>query len=146
MTAKLKKKADTTSITSSIKDSTRDIWLAGLGAFAKAQQEGGKIFNGLVEEGTKLESSAKKDLGESYDSAKSGVDGKVTGIKNKVSTQWDKVEKVFEDRVARALSRLGVPTQSDIKALSDMVASLTEEVRELNAAKAKLVSKAKKAA
>ena len=38
-------------LTSTIKESTQQIWLAGLGAYAKAQEEGGKIFEALVQEG-----------------------------------------------------------------------------------------------
>ena len=38
-----------------MKQSAQQIWQAGLGAFAKAQQEGGKVFESLVKEGSKLQ-------------------------------------------------------------------------------------------
>ena len=39
-------------LSSAVKDSAQQIWLAGLGAFAKAQEEGSKVFDALVKEGS----------------------------------------------------------------------------------------------
>ena len=44
---------------------------------------------------------------------------------------WDKLEKVFEDRVARALSKLGVYTQNDVQRLAARVDDLAEAVNKL---------------
>ncbi len=106
-----------------VKDSAQQIWLAGLGAFAKAQAEGMKAFNSLVKEGETLQSRTSKVAGE-----------KVAEAAAKASGTWDKIEQVFEDRVARSLSRLGVPTKKDIETLSRRVAELTEVVQNLNGA------------
>ncbi|HEX6829199.1 MAG TPA: phasin family protein, partial [Burkholderiales bacterium] len=38
-----------------VKESGHEIWLAGLGAFSKAQEEGGKVFEALVKEGVTLQ-------------------------------------------------------------------------------------------
>ena len=104
-----------------VKDSAQQIWLAGLGAFAKAQAEGMKAFSSLVKEGESIQSRTTKVAGE-----------KVAEAAAKASGTWDKLEQVFEDRVARSLSSLGVPTKKDIETLSKRVAELTEVAQNLN--------------
>ncbi|MBV6474773.1 MAG: phasin family protein [Rhodocyclaceae bacterium] len=107
-----------------VKDSAQQIWLAGLGAFVKAQAEGMKAFNTLVKEGETLQSRTSKV-----------ASAKVAEAAAKASGTWDKLEQVFEDRVARSLSSLGVPTKKDIETLSKRVAELTEVVQSLNGGK-----------
>ncbi|MBE7421871.1 MAG: phasin family protein [Zoogloeaceae bacterium] len=110
--------------TQTVKDSAQQIWLAGLGAFVKAQAEGMKAFNTLVKEGETLQSRTSKV-----------ASAKVAEAAAKASGTWDKLEQVFEDRVARSLSSLGVPTKKDIETLSRRVAELTEVVQSLNGGK-----------
>jgi len=107
-----------------VKDSAQQIWLAGLGAFVKAQAEGMKAFNSLVKEGETLQSRTSK-----------AASARVAEAAAKASGTWDKLEQVFEDRVARSLSSLGVPTKKDIETLSKRVAELTDVVQKLNGAK-----------
>ena len=107
-----------------VKDSAQQIWLAGLGAFVKAQAEGMKAFNTLVKEGETLQSRTSKV-----------ASARVAEAAAKASGTWDKLEQVFEDRVARSLSSLGVPTKKDIETLSKRVAELTEVVQKLNGEK-----------
>ena len=45
-----------------IKESVHRIWLAGLGALAAAEEEGGKIFSRLVERGRDVESKGKVEV------------------------------------------------------------------------------------
>ncbi|HUN92615.1 MAG TPA: phasin family protein [Burkholderiaceae bacterium] len=106
-----------------VRDSAHQIWLAGLGAFAKAQSEGGKMFETLVKEGQAIQDRTRK-----------AADLKVAEVRAKTTGTWDKLEKVFEDRVARALHSLSVPTRQDIDALSERVAELTEVTKKLSAA------------
>ncbi|CAG0988220.1 hypothetical protein RHDC1_02232 [Rhodocyclaceae bacterium] len=116
-----------------VRESAQQIWLAGLGAFAKAQARGTKfqaesarIFDALVREGEARQSFVRKVTGK-----------KVAEAAAKASGTWDKLEQVFEDRVARSLSSLGVPTKKDIESLSKRVTELTEVVQGLNGGKAK---------
>mgnify|MGYP000914757180 CR=1 FL=1 len=104
----------------SIRASANMIWLAGLGAFAKAQEEGSKVFDALVKEGEQVQKRASKS-----------ADQTMTEIKERASGTWDKLEQVFEDRVARALHSLNVPTKTDLNALSKRVAELTEVAERL---------------
>ena len=128
MAKKLKKLAgesDDSELASTIRDSANNIWLAGLGAFVKAQEEGEKVFEALVKEGTAVQKRAKKT-----------ADAKMTEMNERASTTWDKLEQVFEDRVARAIHGLNVPTKRDIDALSKRVSELTTVVEGLSAPKA----------
>ncbi len=125
MTSKRKPPADETSdgeLAAAIRESAHNIWLAGLGAFAMAQEEGEKLFDTLVKEGETLQRRAKK-----------AADAKVAEMNETAGTTWDKLEQVFEDRVARALHSLSVPTKQDIDALSERVAELTKVVKKLSA-------------
>jgi poly(hydroxyalkanoate) granule-associated protein len=114
-----------------VKDSAQQIWLAGMGAFAKTQEEGTKVFEALVSEGMKLQ---KKTQGMAEDKL-SEVTGKMSAMAGTVSAKagqnWDKLEAIFEARTAKALNKLGVPTAKDVQ-------SLTARVDELAAAVAKL--------
>jgi poly(hydroxyalkanoate) granule-associated protein len=105
-----------------IRESANQIWLAGLGAFAKAQQEGVKMFEALVEEGEKVQEKTK-----------TVADERLTEMRAKATGTWDKLEQVFEDRVARALHSLSVPSRQDIDALTKRVAELTEIAKKLSA-------------
>ncbi len=128
MVQKLKKLAAESSdsdLSATIRDSASNIWLAGLGAFVKAQEEGGKVFEALVKEGEKFQTRAKKV-----------ADDKVIEMNERASSTWDKLEQVFEDRVARALHSLNVPSRKDIDTLSKRVEKLTALVEELSAGKA----------
>jgi poly(hydroxyalkanoate) granule-associated protein len=107
-----------------VKDSAQQIWLAGLGAFAKAQGEGGKVFDTLIKEGVSLQkktqAAAEEKLGD--------VAGKMTAmageVGSKANAQWDKLETIFEERTARALGKLGVPNAKALAALEARVAAL----------------------
>ncbi len=107
-----------------VMDSAHQIWLAGLGAFAKTQEEGGKFFDSLVKEGREIENRSKQAANDT-----------VQDIKGKASGTLDRLEQVFEDRVSRALGRLGIPTNDDIQALSKRFEELTESVEALAQAK-----------
>ncbi|MDS4016479.1 MAG: phasin family protein [Candidatus Accumulibacter sp.] len=122
-----------------VKESAQQIWLAGLGAFAKAQEEGGKVFDALVKEGESIQARTRKM-----------TDEKVAQVAGKAAGTWDRLEQVFEDRVARALGSLGVPTKQDIDKLSKRVVELSAAVQALTegkpAARAPARSAAKPAA
>jgi len=125
--------SDNTELAQAVRDSAKEIWLAGLGAFAKAQEEGQKVFSTLVKEGSSLQKKTRHFT----EGKMSEVAGNVSKASEKVSKQaagtWDKLEQIFEDRVARALASLGVPSGKDIAALSARVEALTQQVQRLNA-------------
>ena len=64
------------------------------------------------------------------------VSGKITEATSKAAGAWDRLETVFEDRVGRAVGRLGVPTKADIAKLTQRVEELTKQVQKMNSGKA----------
>jgi poly(hydroxyalkanoate) granule-associated protein len=103
------------------------VWLAGLGAFAKVGEEGGKLFEMLVKEGEKLEERTREAAED-----KLAVVRKKTGeTRGSVVDAWDKVEQLFEDRLARVLGRLGIPGRDDLVELNQRMDTLRERIDEL---------------
>lgn len=116
-------------LSSTVKDSAQQIWLAGLGAFAKAQEEGGKVFDALVKEGLSIQRKTQSVAEEKITEATSKMTTMATDITSKASGQWDKLENIFEDRVAKALNKLGVPSAKDVAALSARVDALSKQIQ-----------------
>ena len=112
-------------------ESSRQIWLAGLGAFSRAQAEGGKLFEALVQQGQALEARTRQAASETATAAREAAQAKAKEMQAKAGGTWDNLEQVFEDRVARALSRLGVHTHNDVARLAERVDALSEAVNEL---------------
>jgi poly(hydroxyalkanoate) granule-associated protein len=180
---KLKKKVQRTPAVSKaanpVIDSAREIWLAGLGAFSVAQQEGEKaldqgtkMFDKLVAEGSKLEKRARKDVEGAFDDIRGEIESRVDGVRGDIESRvegfrsdvesrvkgmrgevesrfggvkgqtdsvrkqatenWDKLENIFEDRVARVLASLGIPTRDDVNGLSERVQKLARQVEALD--------------
>jgi poly(hydroxyalkanoate) granule-associated protein len=123
--------ASTSPLSSSVKDSAQQIWLAGLGAFSKAQEEGGKVFDALVKEGVSIQRKTQSVAEEKLSEASSRMSSMANDIGSKASGQWDKLEGIFEDRVAKALAKLGVPSAKDVAALTARVEALNKSVLKL---------------
>ena len=137
--------AQTQALGKGIMESAQQIWLAGLGAFAKAQAEGGKLFETLVKEGGAIERKTRQFTGSKVHEVRGAVESGVGAARQRATDTWDRLEKVFEDRVSRSLSRLGVPGRQDLDALAARVEELARAVRQLNgdpAPKAKAKAKA----
>jgi poly(hydroxyalkanoate) granule-associated protein len=118
-----------------IRESAQQIWLAGLGAFAKAQEEGVKVFDALVREGKTLESRTRRFAGARVGAMTNPLAKAAGHASARATATWDKLEQVFEDRVARALNKLGVPTNRDIQNLAKRVEELTVSVQKLGGGK-----------
>lgn len=114
-----------------ILDSSHQIWLAGLGAFAKAQGGGMKVFETLVKQGEGLEAKTRAAATQTAETARDAAKAKAKEMQAIAGDTWDKLEQVFEKRVARALGRLGVYSAADVKELSKRVDALSEAVNAL---------------
>lgn len=113
-----------------VRESAHEIWLAGLGAFNKAQEEGGKMFDALVQEGLAMQRKAQATAEAKFSEATQKVSTLAQELGGRATGQWDKLESLFEERVARALDRLGIPSAREVKVLS---ARLTELEAQLQA-------------
>jgi poly(hydroxyalkanoate) granule-associated protein len=118
-------------ISKAVLESSHQIWLAGLGAFAKAQQGGKQVFDMLVKQGEILEAKTRSAASQTADAAREAAKAKAKEMQIMAGGTWDKLEQVFEDRVSRALARLGVYTSSDVERLSERVNELSEAVNAL---------------
>ena len=116
----------------SVKDSAQQIWQAGLGAFTKAQAEGSKAFEALVKEGITIQRKTQAAAEEKLTEATSRMSNMATDISSKAAGQWDKLENIFEERVAKALNKLGVPSAKDISALIARIDELNKSVQKLS--------------
>ena len=110
-----------------VTQSAQKIWLAGLGAFARARTEGDKLFDLLVEQGQAIRSKSGKAADQALKNVRSQAEDTLSTAQGK----WDKLEQVFEDRVSRSLNRLGVLTSKDVDELARQVSDLNDSVRAL---------------
>jgi len=122
-------------LSGAIKESAHEIWLAGLGAFAKAQEEGQKVFKALVREGSSLQQRTVKvtedkmgDVSGRVNDVTSKVTQVAADLQKQATGTWDKLEGVFEKRVERALERLRVPTKKEVNALAERVEELGQNM------------------
>lgn len=113
----------------SLVESAQQIWMAGVGAFTRAQGEGSKLFEALVAEGMNIEKTTRKLATGRVDAVRDAMEDRVGVVRDRASDTWDRLEKVFEDRVQRALNRLGIPGREDLSELSSRVDALTAQLR-----------------
>ena len=116
-----------------VKDSAQQIWLAGLGAFAKMQQEGSKAFEALVKDGAGMQKKTQQAAEETLNQAQTRMAGFASEFGTKAAGQWGKLENIFEERVARALEKLGTPTAADMAALQARVDALEAQLKKQHA-------------
>jgi poly(hydroxyalkanoate) granule-associated protein len=153
MKKKVQAKPAASNFAAPVVDSAREIWLAGLGAFSVAQNEGGKLieqgnklFDKLVSEGKKLEKTTRGVAGTAVGDIKGEVESKVGAVRKQAVDNWDKLEGIFEDRVARVLGQLGVPTADEVNKLSERVQTLSRKVTAMSGTKVSKAAKPRKAA
>ena len=140
---------DPSAMTDAMKEQAQQIWLAGLGAFSKAQQEGTKTFEKLVNDGISMQRKAQVTAEEKLAEATQKVTQAAHQFNERATGQWDKLENIFEDRVAKALKRLGIPSADELQALHARIEQLEKQLGTKAKGAAKPVAKtapAKKAA
>jgi poly(hydroxyalkanoate) granule-associated protein len=115
-----------------VRESANRIWLAGLGAFTLAEQEGGKLFKSLVKKGEVIESTGRERFEEIAQGAKAAAEiakerlASATGdVRERAGETWSKVEREVDHRVASALEKVGVPSKSEIARLTRRIEELT---------------------
>jgi poly(hydroxyalkanoate) granule-associated protein len=119
-------------LAASVKDSAQQIWLAGMGAFSKAQEEGGKVFEALVKEGLSLQRKTQAVAEERIGAVTGKMSSMAGDVQARAGQHWDKLEAIFEERTARALNKLGVPSAKDVAALIKRIDALGADVARLS--------------
>lgn len=126
-----------------IMEQAEQIWLAGLGAFSKAQEQSGRLYETLVKEGAALEKATRKLTGVKVEDVRGMVENTVSQVKERASDTWDRLESVFENRVSRALGHLGIPGREELEQLAKRVDELAKAVRAMDGGAMKPATKAK---
>ena len=129
-----------------VKDSAQQIWLAGMGAFSRAQAEGTKVFEALVKEGTSLQKKTQSAAEEKISEVTTKMSSMAGDVQAKAGQHWDKLEGIFEERTAKALNKLGVPSAKDVDALMARIDELSAKVAKLAKAAPAKATAAKTAA
>lgn len=107
-----------------ISESAHEIWLAGLGAFAKAQAEGSRVFEKLIKEGAELEAKARKHGKENIGRIRDQVIGASETLRKRSEEGMSRIQDAIDDRVAQAVQRLSLPTQADLARLAERMEEL----------------------
>lgn len=114
-----------------IMDAAQQIWQTSVDALGRAQQEGTRLFEALVREGVNVEKNTRSLAAGKVTSMRDSVETRVDQVKDRATDTWDRLEKLFEERVQRALTRLGVPGREELQSLVDRVDELNARLREL---------------
>ena len=136
------KKKSGAQLAGTVKESAQQIWLAGLGAFSKAQEEGTKVFEALVKEGLSMQRKTQSVAEEKISEATSRMSNMASDISSRAAGQWDKLDNSFEDRVAKSLAKLGVPSSRDLDVLNARIDALAKSMGKSVPASAKPAAKA----
>ena len=115
-----------------VKDSAQQIWLAGMGAFSRAQAEGSKVFETLVKEGSSLQKKTQSAAEDKISEVTSKMSSMAGDVQARAGQHWDKLEGIFEERTAKALGKLGVPSAKDVDALMARIDELSAKVSKLS--------------
>jgi len=149
MAGKKKPEKETNSWIGEVEKYSRQIWLAGLGAYSKISKDGTKLFDTLVKDGEKAEKQAKSEVDKQVDAVKSSAQSaksKVEEVKGIALGKWSELEEAFDKRLNSAISRLGVPSRNEVKELNSKVDTLTKQIEKLTGVSVKSVKPAAKPA
>ena len=118
---------------------THQIWLAGLGAMAKAQEQGSKAIEALVNDGLAFQRKSQAQAQQRLHEATERLSHLASDFGQQTHVRVDRLEHLFEDRVGKALQRLGIPTLFDLQALTERVAQLEAQLAKATARPEKAV-------
>ncbi|MGB5103897.1 MAG: phasin family protein [Steroidobacteraceae bacterium] len=130
-------------------ESVQQVWLAGMGAIARAQKEGPGAFQDAVREGfdllNKSRSTTEKMIRDVFESAQESVQTRLDTAREQATETWDNIEALFQSRVHKALQQMGVPSPEEIRLLTRRVAELNDNVKALAAGQARAAARKSKA-
>jgi poly(hydroxyalkanoate) granule-associated protein len=111
-----------------ILDNAQQIWLAGLGAFAMAGDEGKDLFAHLVKRGADVQKTGKARVEGMVKTAEK----RATGLRGDAEAALGRVRLPLDKGMATAMHRLGIPTRNEILELTKRVEALTKAVGKKN--------------
>jgi poly(hydroxyalkanoate) granule-associated protein len=111
-----------------ISDSAQKIWLAGLGAFSKAQAEGSRLFDELMRDGEALEQQTRKYTKERVGQLRDRMEETADRLRKTGQSSMERIQTLVDERVAKAVERMAMPTRDDIEALATQMTQLNRRV------------------
>ena len=137
-----------------LRDQAHQVFLAGLGALAMAEEEGSKLFKKLVRRGEKVE---KKGLDEPMKKLRGQFDVQTAKVQLAVKERAGdaqymaeeaagRVEDRVQEAVAVVMKRVGVPTRAEISELTASVERLTQRIERLKQERTVAVKEARESA
>ncbi|HRD67201.1 MAG TPA: phasin family protein [Candidatus Competibacter sp.] len=100
----------------------------------KAQKETSKLVDSLIKESEKIRDQTLKLAEEKAGEVSERVEevrGMVAGARTRAAGALDNLEQLFEERVSRALKRLGVPTRDDLQSIASRLEKLDDLLKTL---------------
>ena len=104
-----------------------------LGAVDKIVKQGTEF----QAKGVKLYAARAKEARAAVTEVREAMTARADAARVRTLAAVSQLEKVFENRVQNAISKLGVPTARDVRALSRQVAQLQQSVDQLRRARAR---------
>lgn len=115
----------------------REVWLAGLGALARVEEEGEKLFKDLVKRGEQFEARGREQIEASMhtltEQQKRATESMSAATKAFTDTAQS-VERAVSNTLTDTLGRVGMPTRNEVEELSTKVSTLSEKLDALSAA------------
>jgi poly(hydroxyalkanoate) granule-associated protein len=110
----------------------REIWLAGLGALSRLEEEGDKVFSDLVERGQNYESKRRKQIEDVTSGLREQQEAFTQDVTERLDNATQSVEKAVSDTLSGTLGRIGVPTRTEVRGLSRKVGELSKKLDALS--------------
>jgi poly(hydroxyalkanoate) granule-associated protein len=101
---------------------------------AKAQEQGSKAIEALVNDGLAFQRKSQAEAQQRLHEATERLTHLASDFGQQATVRVDRLEHLFEERVAKALQRLGMPTLYDLQALTERVAQLEAQLAKATAA------------
>jgi DNA anti-recombination protein RmuC len=126
-----------------LRDSVEEVWLAGLGALALAEEEGRSAFRTLMRRGERLErrlvkrgATVERSLEQRIEQQRDELAKAGRARVRDVSTQFEaltggamsRVGRGVDEAMSRVLHRIGVPTAKEIDGLTRRVEALRDSL------------------
>ncbi len=121
------KQKDSEKMVDEVREQLENAFLAGLGAFANAQEAGEKRFDKLVKEGEKFRKKTTRKTESLIDDVQDAIremtddaQSKASGLMKQVRGEARRKQliEIFDKRIAKAMNRLQMATKKDIDGIN----------------------------
>jgi len=124
---------DVSNLPEEVSSRAREIWLAGLGALSRLEEEGDKVFRNLVERGEDYEKKRRQQIEDAASNLQKQQESLTEGVTRRIDDATKSVEKAVSDTFSGTLNRIGVPTRDEVQDLSKKVGDLSSKLDALSA-------------